>query len=118
MEIEELVASELQARAENYPLMTVPAGSLRVCAGVDALADRFEVVIWAFGRADEMWALGHLVIMANPADEQEWQKLWQVLQSPLQQHGGAPISMAARPSALTARSSIAVGTTPSRLMPL
>lgn len=94
METKQLDPNSLQVRAENYPLMTVPVGGLRVCAGVDVQADRFEVVLWAFGRAAEMWALGHIVIDANPADEQDWENLWQVLQTPLQHHNGASVSIA------------------------
>ena len=94
MESKQFDPVALQARAENYPLMTVPAGSLRVCAGVDVLADRFEVALWAFGNAAEMWALGYAVIPANPADEQDWQKLWQILQTPLPRHCGALATVA------------------------
>jgi phage terminase large subunit GpA-like protein len=89
-EAEKAEAHVLQKRAENFPLMTVPAGGLVVAAGVDVQDDRFEVILWAFGRGEEMWAVGYIVIDANPSDERDWHKLWQVLQTPLQ-HANGPL---------------------------
>jgi phage terminase large subunit GpA-like protein len=65
---------ELQRRAESYPLGTVPWGGLVLVAGVDVQDDRFEVVVWAIGRGEEMWAVDYTVIPANPADEREWEE--------------------------------------------
>lgn len=93
-EAEKAEAHVLQKRAEPYRVMTVPVGGLQVCAGVDVQDDRFEVILWAFGRGEEMWAVGYIVIDANPADERDWFKLWQVLQTPLQHANGPLISIA------------------------
>ena len=93
-EAEKAEAHVLQKRAEKYPVMTVPVGGLQVCAGIDVQDDRFEVILWAFGRGEEMWAVGYLVIDANPADERDWHKLWQALQIPLQHENGPLLSIA------------------------
>lgn len=64
----------LARRAEAYPLRTVPHGGLVLVAGVDVQDDRFEVVVWAIGRGEEMWAIDYAVIPANPADERDWEQ--------------------------------------------
>ena len=63
---------QLARRAEDYRLCTVPLGGLVLVAGVDVQDNRFEVVVWAIGRGEEMWAVDYAVIYANPADEREW----------------------------------------------
>ena len=65
----------LARRAENYRRYTVPIGGLVLVAGVDVQDNRFEIVVWAIGRGEEMWAVDYTVISANPADEREWEKL-------------------------------------------
>mgnify|MGYP000479325208 CR=1 FL=1 len=78
----------LARRAEDYRRFTVPEGGLVLCAGVDVQDDRFEVVTWALGRGEEMWAVDYSVIAANPADEREWEKLDAYRETPfLHQHG-------------------------------
>lgn len=66
---------ELATRAEAYPLGTVPLGGLVLVAGVDVQDDRFEVVVWAIGRGEEMWVVDYQVISVNPADERDWDNL-------------------------------------------
>lgn len=69
---EKVEGDELRRRAEAYPLRQVPAGGLVLVAGVDVQDNRFELVVWAIGRGEEMWAVDYVVIPANPADEREW----------------------------------------------
>jgi phage terminase large subunit GpA-like protein len=79
---EKLEVNELMHRAEDYRLRTVPMGGLVLVAGVDVQDNRFEVVVWAIGRGEEMWVVDYTVIPANPADEREWEeKLDPYLQS-------------------------------------
>lgn len=68
-------ASQLKQRAEDFPLQVVPKGGLILKAGVDVQKDRFEIVVWAFGRGEEMWTVDYPMIEANPAHETEWHKL-------------------------------------------
>jgi len=93
-EAERAEAHVLQKRAEPYPHLTVPVGGLIVGTGIDVQDDRFEIIDWAFGRGEEMWAVGYTVIDANPADERDWLKLWKFLQEPLQHANGPLISRA------------------------
>lgn len=62
----------LARRAEDYRRYTVPIGGLVLVAGIDVQDNRFEVVTWALGRGEEMWAVDYSVIPANPADERDW----------------------------------------------
>lgn len=64
----------LAKRAEGYKLRTVPQGGLVLVAGVDTQDNRWEVVVWAIGRGEEMWAVDYQVIYGNPADEREWEE--------------------------------------------
>lgn len=66
---------ELMERAGGYQLRTVPPGCLVLVAGVDIQDNRFEIVVWGFGRGEEMWVIDYMVIEANPADERDWAKL-------------------------------------------
>ena len=65
----------LARRAEDYRRFTIPLGGLVLVAGCDVQDNRFEVVVWAIGRGEEMWVVDYAVIDANPADEREWDKL-------------------------------------------
>lgn len=65
----------LSRRAEDYRRFTIPLGGLVLVAGVDVQDNRFEIVVWAIGRGEEMWIVDYTVIHANPADEREWDKL-------------------------------------------
>ena len=71
--VEKTEADELALRAEPYRLRTVPMGGLILVAGVDVQSNRFEVVVWAIGRGEEMWVVDYHVIDANPADERDWE---------------------------------------------
>ena len=62
----------LAKRAEPYNLRTVPRGGLVLVAGVDVQERRFEVVVWAIGAGEEMWAVDYAVLNGNPADERDW----------------------------------------------
>lgn len=65
----------LQRRAEPYPLRTVPAGALRLTAGIDVQGNRWELDVWGWGRGMESWLIDSHVIDGNPADEREWEAL-------------------------------------------
>lgn len=64
----------LAKRAEDYGLRTVPMGGVVLVAGVDVQDNRWEVVVWAIGRGEEMWVVDYQVIFGNPADEREWEE--------------------------------------------
>lgn len=74
-DVESTDASELQARAEPYPLGIVPAGGLLLLAGVDTQDNRLEVGVWAYGRGCEAWPVAHQVFFGNPAEDAVWGEL-------------------------------------------
>lgn len=80
-EVEKADMHALMERAEAYPLRVVQMGGLVLVAGVDLQDNRFEVVVWAIGRGEEMWVVDQMVIEANPADERDWGKLDTYLQT-------------------------------------
>ncbi len=85
----------LAVRAESYRRFTVPLGGLVLVAGVDVQDNRFEVVVWAIGRGEEMWCVDYSVITANPADEREWDKLDAYRQTIFSHHSGQSIKIEA-----------------------
>lgn len=72
---------ELQKRADDYPLNTVPAGALVLTAGVDVQRNRWEINVWGWGRGLESWLVADHVIEGNPANEQDWEAVTQYLHS-------------------------------------
>ena len=81
----------LQARAEDYPLCTVPAGGLVLTAGIDLQRNRWEIAVWAWGRGLESWVVDHHIIEGNPASDEEWERVTTYLQRRYTQswHGGS-----------------------------
>jgi phage terminase large subunit GpA-like protein len=72
-ELEKTDASQLALRGKHgHPLRTVPRGAVKLAIGVDVQGDRWELVVWGFGRGEEMWVVDDLVIYGNPADQREW----------------------------------------------
>lgn len=74
-DIESTDASELQARAEPYPLGIVPQGGLILLAYTDTQDNRLETAVWAYGRGCEMWPIEHKVFFGNPAEDAVWSDL-------------------------------------------
>ena len=69
----------LQARAEPFPLKTVPIGALVLTAGIDVQGSRWEIDVWGWARGLESWTVDHHVIEGNPADERDWEPVTQYL---------------------------------------
>lgn len=92
---EKIEKHQLAQRAEAYRLGTVPMGGLVLVAGVDVQDDRFEAVVWAIGRGEEMWVVDYKVMTANPADERDWEALDGYLQTKFRHAGGQLIGIEA-----------------------
>lgn len=69
----------LEARAEPYPLRSIPSGCLVLTAGVDTQDDRLEIQILGHGRNDRTWTIDYHVLPGNPADEGLWDRLAEYL---------------------------------------
>tara|TARA_B100000614_G_scaffold258650_1_gene281413 strand:+ start:1189 stop:3036 length:1848 start_codon:yes stop_codon:yes gene_type:complete len=83
--------TKLAARAEPYKILTVPAGGLLLCAGVDTQDNRLEVVIKAFGAGEENWTIYHGVLWGDPDQEGPWKQLDELLVRPYQHESGADL---------------------------
>jgi phage terminase large subunit GpA-like protein len=59
VEMDQADEHALAKRAEGYKLRTVPQGGVVLVAGVDVQDNRWEVVVWAIGRGEEMWAVDY-----------------------------------------------------------
>ncbi len=83
---EKLSTEGLERRIGNYEINEVPSdsGALILTAGVDVQHDRLEVMIRAWGRAEESWLICHHKLYGNPANIQDicWQDLNKVLFTP------------------------------------
>ncbi|MCA3174942.1 MAG: phage terminase large subunit family protein [Burkholderiales bacterium] len=84
----EVVAEHLQQRAEQYDLMTCPAGGLVCVAGVDTQDNRLAVVIRVYGRGEESWGVWHGEIHGTPSSPETWEKLRELLSAPIKHASG------------------------------
>jgi phage terminase large subunit GpA-like protein len=92
---EKTEASELERRAEAYPLRVVPLGGLVLVAGVDTQDDRWEITLYAIGRGEEMWVIDYAVLYGNPGNEADWDKLDAYLASHFRHASGQQLGIEA-----------------------
>lgn len=59
--------ASLQARAEPYHVLSVPAGGLFLTAGIDVHPDRIVVVTVAWGRGEESWTVYFGELYGDPS---------------------------------------------------
>lgn len=76
----DIKANALIARAEPYPLRSLPGGVLVLTCGVDVQDDRLEVGLWGHGfdaaaRTRLRWAIDHHVINGRPSEPEPWEAL-------------------------------------------
>jgi phage terminase large subunit GpA-like protein len=81
--------ASLQARAEPYHVLTVPAGGLFLTAGVDVQDDRLAVVIVAWGRGEESWRVYWGEIYGDPSQPGVWTQLDDLLTRGYEHESGA-----------------------------
>lgn len=84
----DISADDLQKRAEQYDLMTCPAGGLICLAGVDTQDNRLAIVIRAFGREEQSWGIWHGEIYGDPSAPETWAKLRELLDAPIKHASG------------------------------
>lgn len=80
---------KLSSRAEPYKVLNIPRGGLLLCAGVDTQDNRLEVLIKAYGRAEENWIVYHSAIYGDPDLPGPWESLDELLQRPYRHESGA-----------------------------
>jgi phage terminase large subunit GpA-like protein len=74
---------DLVARAEPYPLRTLPRGALLVTAGVDTQDDRLACQLIGWGRGGSWWVLDYVEISGDPDRPEVWVALQDLLSRPL-----------------------------------
>lgn len=85
---EELDQNALSSRRENFGVI-MPLETAILTAAVDIQADRFEILVKAWGANEESWNLEHIVIHGNPKQPEVWDRLDQQLQKPYQHMNGS-----------------------------
>jgi phage terminase large subunit GpA-like protein len=81
--------AELRDRTEPYKLRTAPHGVLAVTAGVDTQDDRLAVQLIGWGRGKSRWVLDYIELQGDPAEDDVWNALTELLNRPLQHACGA-----------------------------
>lgn len=79
----------VQARAQPFALRTAPHGVLAVTAGVDTQDDRLEAQIIGWGRGRRWWTLDYAVLPGDPALDDVWTALTELLNRPIAHACGA-----------------------------
>lgn len=82
-------AEGLAARAEPYDMLTVPAGGLVLTAGVDVQDNRLEYTVRAWGEGEQSWLVNHGKIHGDPAQQDVWEQLDNVLMMQFRHVDGA-----------------------------
>lgn len=84
-----LDADGLAKRAENYDLLTVPAGGLVITAGIDVQDNRIEILQRAWGEGEESWLVNRSVVFGDPAKKELWDQVLDVLDMEFVHESGA-----------------------------
>lgn len=84
-------------RAEDYKIGLIPEAGLFLTAGADIQKDRIEVEIVAWGKDRQSWSIEYKVFYGDPAREQVWEQLSELLQASFEHASGIslPILMMA-----------------------
>lgn len=87
-------ADDLQSRAEFYEPGTLPARALVASAAVDVQDNRLAVSIWGYGRDEEAWLISHEEIFGDPAKEELWRQLDEIIETPVPHELADPVPLA------------------------
>ncbi len=91
---ESISEDALYQRREYYgPL--VPQKAVLLTAGVDVQNDRLEIETIAWGPGEECWSIRYDIIRGNPAEEELWRKLDEVLFRKFEHESGIPLEIRA-----------------------
>jgi phage terminase large subunit GpA-like protein len=75
-------------RAEPYALRTAPAGVLAVTAGIDTQDNRLAVHLVGWGQGMAFWTLDYVELPGDPAEDDVWVSLTELLNKPIERQGG------------------------------
>lgn len=78
----------LKSRAEPYAVLEVPMKGLMLCCGVDTQDNRLAVTIIAYGRNEESWVIYFGELYGDPAQNEVWNQLTELLDRPYKHASG------------------------------
>jgi len=84
----------IRARAEPYPIWTVPMAASLLVAAVDVQRDRIEYLVESYGEGEERWIIGHEIIMGDPFSQEPWDILDEWLGKTYLHESGAMLRIA------------------------
>jgi phage terminase large subunit GpA-like protein len=79
--------TNLLARKENWGVL-MPKEIVIITAGVDVQNDRLEMEIVGWGASEESWSLDYKIIYGDPAQNQVWDDLDNILERQLENSNG------------------------------
>src|SRR5690606_25488638 len=79
----------IEERAEPLPLKPVPSWVLAVTAGIDTQDNRLPVQIVGWGRGMTCWPIDYVELPGDPADDEVWTALVELLSQPVEHASGA-----------------------------
>lgn len=82
-------------RAESYPVRMAPHGVLVITAGVDTQDNRLAVHITGWGRGMAFWTLDYVELSGDPASDEVWTALTELLNTPILHACGATMRIEA-----------------------
>lgn len=88
-------AQALRDRVELYPLKVAPNGVLLITAGVDTQDNRLAVQIVGWGKHLEAWVLYYDELMGDPADDDVWVQLTELLNTRIEHASGHALPIVA-----------------------
>lgn len=88
-------ADDLASRAEFYEESVAPLAVLAVTAGVDVQDNRLAVSLYGWGRDEESWLLYHTEIHGDPARDEVWAQLDEILLKPVEHEIAQPLKIMA-----------------------
>lgn len=75
-------------RAEHYPLRIAPEGVLFLTAGVDTQDNRLAAQIVGWGRNLKAWIIDYVELMGDPANDDVWNRLTDLINSGIEHASG------------------------------
>lgn len=76
-------------RAEALPLRPVPAWVLAITAGIDTQDNRLAAQLLGWGRGMACWPIDYIELPGDPADDDVWVALTELLNRPIEHASGA-----------------------------
>jgi len=82
-------------RAEGYRLRYAPRGVLAITVGVDTQDNRLAVHVVGWGRGMTAWTLDYVELAGDPAEEDVWVALTDLLNRPIEREDGVQLRASA-----------------------